>query len=118
MNSEDTLLEALRNYVLPAPIEYEYRVYFSPQTKECIYKTISDDAGEFVIVTREEYEGIHFCPHYTVKNGKLEKKKVDFMTCKLLQLSNKGFKSLPGANMFLVNDDYSKPTEHWDLVSR
>jgi hypothetical protein len=114
MDSEDTLLEALRNYAPPIPVEYEYRVYYDPLTKECTYKTTANDDGEFLVVTRSTYDDIHFCPHYVVKNGKIEKKRVDFITCKLLQSSNTGFKSLPSANMFLVNDDYQGPVEHWD----
>lgn len=101
---------AMTPFTLP---EYEYRVYYNPDTMECIYKTITDDEGDnFVTVTREEYDAIEFCPHYVVKAGKLEHKIIDFSARKKLQLSTEGTAAIARYNMFIASP-LDTDIEHW-----
>jgi hypothetical protein len=115
-DTTEAFLEAIASYTLPEIITFEYRVYYDPLTKECIYKTINDDPGDYIVVTGEEYEAVDFSPNYFVKDGKIQRKKFDFMYAKLLKLSTSGSKTIKGRNMFLVDDSYAGDTDSWDFA--
>lgn len=112
----DSFLEALLSYQPPVVTEFEYRVYYDPITKECTYKTIEKDDGEYVVVSSQQYEEISFSPNYYVSNGQVIKKKFDFLHEKLLKLSNTGYRTMAGHNMFLANEAYTKEVDHWELT--
>lgn len=110
--TELALIEAFNNYTF-TKIEEEYRIYYDPITKECISKTTSSLEGTFIIVDRDTYESVIFCPEYIIKNNKPERKPVDYSAGILLSLGNTGQITMRGYNMIIVNDDYSGPVEYW-----
>jgi hypothetical protein len=115
-NNDDqlsTLLEALLAYETPPDYVFEYRVYYDPQTKECTRKTIEQDEGSFIVVSKEQYDEIHFSPNYYVEDGKVVKKKLDFMYEKLLKSSTTGYKTIKGHNMFLVDNGSTNAVDYW-----
>lgn len=102
----------------PMPlIEFEYRVYYDPITRECTIKTIDKPEGKFVVVTREQYEAVEFCPNYYISSvGEIEKKKFDFTPKKLLQSNEAGkYKTIKDDNVFRVDDAYLEDTDCWSL---
>lgn len=113
--TEQALLEAFSNYSF-TPIEFEYRIYYDTVTKDCLFKTTETPEGDFVIVDRETYEKVIFCPHYFIRNGKPEKKPVDFSAAILLSLSDTGQATMKGYNMFVTGEDYDGPVEYWSRI--
>jgi hypothetical protein len=113
----DSFLEAIASYVPPAPIVVEHRIYYDSATRECTYKTIYDDKGSYIVVTREEYDAIEFCPNYYIaKDGKIVKKRFDFVTYKLLKLEKDGeFHTMKGCNIFRVDSSYTGATDTWSI---
>jgi hypothetical protein len=110
----DNLLAAFADFSATPEVKFEYRVYYNPTTKVCLFNTIEKPEGTFIVVTREQYDAIEFCPNYIItKSGKLERKKVEFNEQKVLQLSNTGYRTLKDHNMFIVDDNYKGETDSW-----
>lgn len=112
--TNNNLLAAMQSWV-PAPeVTIEYRVYYD--TSGCTFKTTEQPNGEFVVVTRDEYDAIAFCPDYYVsKLGKIVKKQVDFAYRKLLELSDTGYATIRNNNIFIVDKEYVGEVDHWSL---
>lgn len=115
--SEKNLIAAFKKMKPMPVIEFEYRVYYDSTTRECTIKTIDKPKGQFVVVTRERYEEIEFCPHYFVtSHGEIEKKPLDFTPKKQLKLNEAGkYKTLKDNNIFRVDDTYSEDTDQWSI---
>jgi hypothetical protein len=113
-STEDNLLSAFAS-LQPMPIVvFNYRVYYDSQTRECLFKTIDSPDGEYISVTRAEYDSIHFCPLFFVSSaGKITPKPVDFTTRKLLQLNTTGVQTVKDNNIFTVDSFYVGQTEYW-----
>ncbi len=115
--TEDNLIAAFAA-LQPMPIvEFEYRVYYEPITRECTIKTIEQPIGSFVVVTREQYDSIEFCPNYFVSNhNEVVKKPIDFTTKKQLSLHSNGeFRTVKDNNIFRVDDAYLDDTDCWTI---
>ena len=113
----DNLLAAFASLQPMPVVNFEYRVYYEPITRECTIKTIDKPLGAFVIVTREQYDQIEFCPNYVVTaHGGIEKKKIDFTPAKLLKLDSNGkYRSIKDNIIFRVDDAYLDDTDCWSI---
>jgi hypothetical protein len=81
-----------------------------------LFKTIAQPDGDFVLVTREQYDEIDFCPNYIVlPSGKIVQKKIDSMPAKVLQLDSTGFRTIKDNNIFRVDDAYLGDTDSWSI---
>lgn len=99
-----------------APVQFEYRIYYDQFTNECTFKTTESPDGKFIVLTREEYDNVTFCPDYYIsKLGKLTKKRLEFTTSKMLQLDDHGYKAVRNNNIFAVGDSYVGEVDHWTL---
>jgi hypothetical protein len=105
-SNNDSLLAAFA-MLQPMPVVvYEYRIYYDPITKDCLFKTIEKPEGTFITVTSEQYEEITFCPNYYVTNsGYIIEKKINGLATKLLSISNTGFRVLKDNMIFKVDDN-------------
>lgn len=114
--STNNLIAAFTNYITPQPVIFEYRVYFDKGTRECTIKTIYQPEGEFVVVTRKEYDDIAFVPNYRITpSGKIEKKPIDFSASIVLQLQNTGYRTTKNNNIFVVPELYTQDIDYWGL---
>jgi hypothetical protein len=115
--TEDNLIAAFAALQPMPVIQFEYRVYYEPITRECTIKTIEQPNGPFVTVTREQYDAIEFCPNYFVDNqNEVVKKPVDFIPKKPLSLNNGGeFRTIKDNNIFRVDDAYLDDTDCWTI---
>jgi hypothetical protein len=111
----NNLITAFTTLQKLSDIEFEYRVYYNPDTTECLFNTIEKPEGTFIIITREEYDSIDICHNYYVIKNKLKKKLVDQSGTKLLQLSESGYRTIKGNNIFIVDDKYTGETEYWNI---
>jgi hypothetical protein len=113
--SLNNLLLALSGIQFEAAPEFQYRVYYDVLNKECTYKTINNDEGtNYIVVTKEEYEAIDFCPSYYVDiENKLQKKEIDFSKKLRLHKSEVGFRTIKGNNIFIVDKNYTNKTDTW-----
>ena len=113
-NSHEEFLKAMAEYVPPEPVEYEYRVYYNPDTMRVISKTIEDEPGTYLIVAKEEYFGIFLPGSYKIKNGAIVKIPLDMIPDNMLQLNSEGkYRTIKDNNLFLVDDSYSEPVDIW-----
>jgi hypothetical protein len=117
MNDTLANLEAAFLAIPPfSPPNHEHRVYYNPTTKQCTYKTIYDEPGDYIVLTREDYDAIEFCPNYFITNeNKIKRRRLDFTQAMQLQLSDTGFTTIKGCNIFIVPDTYTGKTDNWDL---
>ncbi len=117
MTAEEEFLLAFSGFQPLPAVVFEYRIYFDPITRICQTKTIDKPEGEFVVVNREEYDDIAFCPNYKIsKKGKIILIRVDFAASRLLQLNDAGtFCALKDNNIFLAPHGYTGVTENWGV---
>jgi hypothetical protein len=119
MNENDpslaNLMLALSDFQFEPIVEFQYRVYYDIVSRDCTYKTIDNDPGtNYVVVTKDEYEKIDFCPlHYVTVDGKIERKEVDHSKQLRFRRFEMGYKTIKGNNIFLVNDAYGGKTDNW-----
>lgn len=119
MNENDpslaNLMLALSDFQFEQVTEFQYRVYYDTVSRDCTYKTIDNDTEtNFIVVTKEEYEQIDFCPlYYVTIEGKIERKELDHSKQLRLRRSEIGFKTIKGNNIFVVNREYSGKTDTW-----
>lgn len=97
--------------------EIEHRVYYEEITRECTIKTTEKPIGYYVVVSREEYDAVDFCPNYFVTaNGAIEKKKFDFTPKPLLVKKDNGeFRSVKDHIVFRVDEGYLGDSDRWGL---
>lgn len=93
--------------------DIEYRIYYNPVTKNGIYKTTYDDAGDFIVVDLDTYESVLDPAKYIIRNGKPELKMVDHSASILLSLSMTGQRTMRDYPMFVVDDDYTGDVDIW-----
>lgn len=104
------------NFGPPPEIHFVYKVIYDPLTHECLRKTIDADDAPHIEVTKEEYEQIDFCPNFKITSkNKIVRKTIDFVTQKMLVLSDTGFRTIKGNNMFIVDDQYKGKVDFWDI---
>jgi len=113
--SIDVFLAALAGFTPAAVVEFKYYIHFDAATRNCATKS-TEKSESCLELSREEYEAIAFCPHYRVTaDNKLVKKRVDYSSSKLLQLSDTGFRTMKDNNIFVVDDTYTGETDNWTL---
>jgi len=113
-NSHEEFLKAMGAYVPPPTIEYEYRIYYNPDTMRVTSKSVEDLPGTFIIVSKEEYYNVFVPGPYKVKNGKVIKLQLDTVPDNMLSLNNEGeYRTIKDNNMFLVDDSYTGPIDIW-----
>ena len=118
--TQDSFLEAFANLEEVISMQFEYRVYYNPTTNECISKSIEGQDGTYIVVDKNEYEQIDFCPNYYVKNGKVIKKKLDFSKQVLLKRADykTSFKAVRDVNIFALDDDdesFASAVDYWSV---
>lgn len=114
----ENLLKALLSLPTsqPLPLRIDHRVYYDKFTRQCILKSTELLDGESVLVTREEYDAIDFCPNYRVTlDGKIVPIRVDTLPAKLLQLQNTGYLTLADNLVFRVGSSYLGETDTWGI---
>lgn len=111
-------MEAMRSFQPLPPVVYEYRLYYDPDTRIGTIKTadLTDQPeGEYIVVTRERYDSIEFCPAFKILlDGRIERIYVDTVLSTMLQLSNKGFKTIKDNAVFIVDDTYTGEIDRWE----
>jgi len=113
-NANDEFLAAFQNIEIITPV-IEHRVYFDPITGRCTFNTTMDEPGEYIVVTREEYDKVEFAPNWFVtKTNKLRRIKLDLHQTKKLQLSDSGFTTIKDNNIFVLNEEQPN-TDKWNL---
>jgi len=116
--SAENLLAALLSLPIPPQPLIEHRVYYDALTCQCTLKSTEPLDGESILVTREEYDSIDFCPNFRVTtSGKIVPIKVDSLPTKLLQLQNTGFRTIHDNLIFRVDESYLGETDTWGVVS-
>src|ERR1700741_316133 len=113
----DNFFAALTELKAPEPITFEYRVFYDAITKVCTTKTVEDEPGNYVVVSKEEYDEIYFCPNFYVSKGKVVKKAIDFVGQKLLHCSDTGFQTIKNNNIFAVPPGYTGASDFWDIAN-
>ena len=118
--TQDAFLEAFRTLTY-TPVEFEYRVYYQPDTRECISKGIDNAPGEYIIVDKDTYESIDFCPNYYVKDGKVLKKQLNFSKQVLLKKvlwERSAYRTMKNNNIYAVDNDdtsFSDAVDYWGV---
>ena len=121
--TSDPLFAALQSLTTPpVPPEITHRIYYDEATRECLRKTAATQADHepdptpepFVIVSREIYDTVHFCPAFRVTlNQEISLIPVDNTATILLRCSDTGFATIKDNNIFRVDDAYLGDTDHW-----
>ena len=114
--TSENLIEALRTLPPQVVPLIEHRVYYNAMSRQCTVKSTELLDGESVLVTRDEYDSIDFCPNFRVTlAGKIVPILVDTLHSKLLQLSDTGFATVRDNMIFRVDEGYLGETDHWTL---
>lgn len=114
-NALSSFLDALKEVETPTMPEIEHRVYYDEVTRVCTIKTTEKPPGKYVVVPRDEYELVHFCPNFFVTSqGRIEKIPTDFTSSPNLKKDSNGeFKTIKNNIIFAVDDSYSGEVDHW-----
>lgn len=139
--SENNLLAAFANFQPEPEQEIEYRFYYDPATRIGKFKTaglpdrekesfikhvwgyINDEfvtdvleTGDFVKVSREEYDDIAFSLYYQATlDGKVVKIPVEKCARAVLSLNDSGYKTVKDDMIFRVDDAYLGDSDHWTV---
>lgn len=98
------------------PVEIQYRVYYSEETKICTQKSITEieTADPFVFVDRDTYNNISFCSLYRIShNNKVELIPVDSSNIQLELYDNGYFITIKNNMLFPVNEHHTEPVDRW-----
>jgi hypothetical protein len=112
--SEQNLLAAFNNYT-PPKFEHTYRIYYDPRNGHCLYTSVELHDRPHIVVDQETYKTLPIM-QYVVHKGKLKPKRIEFTHTKPLVYDEQGqYKTIKGAAMFLVDDNYTGPTSSWTM---
>lgn len=118
--TNDNFLKALEEagHVSIDPADIEYRIYYDGVTKECTMKTTEKPPGYYIVVSRDEYEKVYFCPHYFINEyGQVEKKKEDFTPKVSVRKDIDGkFKTVKDDVVFRIDDAFTGSTDSWTIL--
>jgi len=94
----------------------QYRFYFDSATGIGTHKScaISEEPRPFIIVDKELYDSIEFCPNYRVIDNLIEKIKIDNGILKYIR-AHKGRIRTTVNNLLFLQKDLGKPADTWDL---
>lgn len=67
----DAFFQALKNIPVQEKVEFEYRLYYDPESGEPLFYTSIDEPGTYIVVDRDTYTLGNY--HCTVKDGKIIK---------------------------------------------
>lgn len=96
----------------------EYRIYYNPQTKFCVSKSLGSNGTKdpYVVVDKELYDSIDSCSKYKVTNGQIEMPSSRNSTYKKLHLSPTGkFKTTKNNLIFVTDCDID--VDRWDFIN-
>jgi hypothetical protein len=131
--NEDTTLEEIFRQLdelglidKPAPIEFEYRIYYdvdgnitstSPTVKDA---EIYGFTGDYIVVDEDTYKSVFAEVHkYQVYNNKLTVRKSNATQTSQLEKSQTGFKTVKNVSGIILEDGETyKDVEHYDYKNR
>jgi hypothetical protein len=131
--NEDTTLEEIFRQLdelglidKPAPIEFEYRIYYdvdgnitstSPTVKDA---EIYGFTGDYIVVDEDTYKSVFAEVHkYQVYNNKLTVRKSNATQTPQLEKSQTGFKTVKNVSGIILEDGETyKDVEHYDYKNR
>ena len=131
--NEDTTLEEIFRQLdelglidKPAPIEFEYRIYYdvdgnitatSPTVKDA---EIYGFTGDYIVVDEDTYKSVFAEVHkYQVYNNKLTVRKSNATQTPQLEKSQTGFKTVKNLSGIILEDGETfKDVEHYDYKNR
>jgi hypothetical protein len=116
--TQDNFLKAFASINF-TPAVFEYRVYYNADTKECVSKGIDNQPGTYIIVDKDKYESIEFCPNYYVKDNEVVKKKLTFTQERILTRSYErtDYAAMKDNNIFAAADEesFANALDYWSV---
>lgn len=103
----------------PTPQLLEYRFYYDQATGVGILKNTGEavPGTPYIVVDEATYKSIDFCSKYKVVDGKLVGKVIKQIARRLRKQNGGKFKTIKNNMLFIVNNNYTGPTEDWDYFN-
>ena len=110
----------------PLPeFKLEYRLYYDKNTGDPLFFSMTDEPGEYIIVTKEDYEEAAI-NYIQVVDNKLVRKKLDSELTNryvpadntdfaVTEITNSSTKTIKNDIQFVVDDTYNGEVSIWKL---
>lgn len=96
------------------PIRYEYRLYYDKSTSNPLFFSMETPPGDYIIVTKEDYESAAI-NYIQVVDNKLVRKPLHSEIQNRYVPAVEGTKTILNDIQFVVDNDYKGPVSMWRL---
>jgi hypothetical protein len=108
-------LKLLATMLEPLPkFKEEYRLYYDKSSGDPLFFSMESPAGDYIIVTKEDYEQAAI-NYIQVVNGKLVRKKLQSEIQNRFVPSIDGIRTTENEIQFVVDETYTGPVSIWKL---
>lgn len=99
--------------------EFVFKIFYDPETKECISKTDGSEISElpFIVVDHAIYNSVDMCNNFKVADGELVRNKRRSKYKKIEKMVNGKFKTIKNNMIFIVDDNYIDAIDTWNYYS-